>query len=257
MGSDFWGVPFCGAKEVENNNSVNSSPPPSPPYWAPVRNPVSPWICPSGPVGEGLSPSSCRGRSWDGARQLHCASASPFRVWGSAGGIYKRRCEAEKVVTPLSGDPYSLALNPYNGLWRPKPTIQGIQVGARGLDGVETHPAGAERLPSFCAQQASLRSVSDPLPEHSSSFPRRKEDTVGDLASLRQLSDCFPQVRGKNSRRLNGGLGATRERSPLTPSVPAKRDIGYPGESERKGALIAEPGDKHDYQLRALSQKVS
>ena len=150
----FWGVPFCGAKEVENNTSVNSLPPPSPPYWAPVRDPVSPWICPSGPVGEGLSPSSCRGRSWEGARQLHCASPSPFRVWGSAGGIYKRRCEAEKVVTPLSGDPYSLALNPYNMPWRRKPSIQGIQLGARGLGGVETHPAGAERLPSFCALSA-------------------------------------------------------------------------------------------------------
>lgn len=56
MGSDFLGVPFCGGKEVKNNNSVNSSPPPSPTsYWTPVRNSVSSWISPSGPVGEGLS----------------------------------------------------------------------------------------------------------------------------------------------------------------------------------------------------------
>ena len=106
-------------------------------------------------------------------------------------------------------------------------------------------------------RQTSLHSVGDPLPEHSS-FPRRKEVTVGDLTSLCQLSDCFPQVRGKEQPALEWGAGGPLGReAPPHPSVPAKRDIGYPGESARKRALIAEPGDKHDYQLRALSQKVS
>lgn len=148
--------------------------------------------------------------------------------------------------------------------------IQGIQLDARGLDGVETHPAGAERLPSFCALSALFPAAPErqrpagvsalgrrPAARALPVFPTKGRSRCRRRASLRQLPDCFPQVRGKNSRRLNGRLGATRERSPLTPSVPAKRDTGYPGESARERALIAEPGDKHDYQLRALSQKVS
>lgn len=39
--------------------------------------------------------------------------------------------------------------------------------------------------------------------------------------------------------------------------LPAKRDIGYPGKNGRIRALIADTADKFDYQLGALSQKVS
>lgn len=56
---------------------------------------------------------------------------------------------------------------------------------------------------------------------------------------------------------VGGGVGgASRERTPPQACVPAKRDIGYP-EKVQERALIAEPGDKRDYQPRALSQKVS
>lgn len=129
-------------------------------------------------------------------RQLQCASPTPFRIWGSARRIYKRRCKAEEVVTPLSRDPYSLALNPYNVLWRPKPTIQGIQLDARGLlDGVEIHPAGAERLPSFCA----LSTLFPPAPErqHPAGF-----SALGRRPAARALL-FFPTKERSRCRRFD------------------------------------------------------
>lgn len=71
----------------------------------------------------------------------------------------------------------------------------------------------------------------------------------------------------KNSRRVNAGAwGPTRERTPLAlpaPPTPTptlrclqKGTLAIQGKVPER-ALIAEPGDKHDYQLRVLSQKVS
>lgn len=154
----------------------------------------------------------------------------PLPCLGRGGRIYKRRREAEKIVT-LPRDPHSeaLALNPHNVLWCLKSNIQEIQLDAHvvlmAAKSARQVPKGslpsASTLPSphplrkGSARKASLRSLRDPLPKHPSSFPRRKEITVGDFAYLRQLSDCFPQVRGKEQPACEwGGWGPTRERSP-------------------------------------------
>ena len=128
-----------------------------------------------------------------------------------------------------------------------------------------------KRLPSFCA----LSTLFPPAPERQnpagfSALGRRPAARALLFFPTKERSHCrkFDQSppafwlfsSGKGKRTAGawiGGWGPTRERSPPHPSVPAKRDIGYPGESARKRSLIAEPGDKHDYQLRALSQKVS
>lgn len=81
-----------------------------------------------------------------------------------------------------------------------------------------------------------------------SSSPRRKELAGGDSA-------LFYSGEGEKRAECEAG-GPSRERTPPQACVPAKRDIGYP-EKVQERALIAEPGDKRDYQPRALSQKVS
>lgn len=84
-------------------------------------------------------------------------------------------------------------------------------------------------------RQASLHSVGDPLPEHSSSFPRRKEVTVGNLTSLRQLSDCFPQVRGKEQPVLELGAGGPLGReAPLTPLCLQKGTLAIQGKVQER-----------------------
>lgn len=90
------------------------------------------------------------------------------------------------------------------------------QVLKGSLPSAPTPPHLPRPLPKGSTPQASLHSLRHPLPKRPSSFPRMKEITVGDFVSLCQLSDCFPQVRGKEQSAREWGAGDPLGKKPPT-----------------------------------------